>query len=91
MNLGKAFKTIREELGLTRPQVAGAIGLTSSALWKIEAGKTNPKEGTVAKFCYRYKVPLARLYTLAFEKKDFSLLGATELVPDKFIFDSLRQ
>ena len=44
---------------------------TTSALSKIENGKTVPKKKTIAKLCMNCAVPLARFYTLAFEASDF--------------------
>lgn len=90
MNYGKAFKEIREEQGLSRAEVAKQIGCTPSALSKIENGKTVPKEKTIAKFCLLARVPLARFYTLAFEKRDFSLLSATDRLSPKDAFDTLK-
>lgn len=82
MNLGKAFKKIREERGLSRAQVAGAIGVTSSALWKIEAGKTSPKEMTIRKFCAHTHVPIAYFYNWAMTIEDFYFPPNCLTVPD---------
>lgn len=90
MNIGKAFKEIREEAELSRPALAKKLGVTPGALWKIEAGKSVPKQKTVAKLCYLRRIPLARFYTLAFEKNDFNLIGVAEQLSSKDIFDVLR-
>lgn len=72
MNYGKAMQTLREENKLSRREMAEKLGVTPSALWKIEAGKTTPKSATIRVFCFSLKVPVARLYTLAFERADFA-------------------
>ena len=89
MNYGKAFKTIREEQGLSRTEVASEIGCTPSALSKIENGKVVPKEKTIAKFCLLARVPMARFYTIAFEKSDFSLLSSTDRLSPKDAFNAI--
>lgn len=90
MNLGKAFKEIREEAGLSRPEMARRLGITPGALWKIEAGRVRPKEITVGKFCFLRGVPLARFYMLAFEKHDFNCISVAKLLSDKDLEDALR-
>ena len=71
MNTGKAIKTIREENGLSRPDLAKRVGITPASIWKIEAGKTKAKIDTIERICAELGVPLARLYTLALEPSDF--------------------
>lgn len=71
MNLGKVFKTERERLGVSRTEMAKRLGLTVSALWKIEAGKTQPKSGTIKKFCDDALIPLAYFYSCAMEREDY--------------------
>jgi transcriptional regulator with XRE-family HTH domain len=74
MNTGKAIKTIREENGLSRPDLAKRVGITPASIWKIEAGKTQAKTETIERVCSSLKVPLARFYTLALEPRDFGLI-----------------
>ena len=71
MNLGKAMKSIREDRGIGRPEMARKLSVTQSALWKIEAGKTFPKRRTLDKFCTETKISLALLYVKALEESDF--------------------
>lgn len=66
------MRMIREENGLTRPQMADRLSVTPGALWKIENGKTIPNPATIQCFCIATRTPLARLYTLAFEPVDFA-------------------
>lgn len=72
MNIGNAIKKIREESGLSRREMSAKIGCTQTALWKIETGKVYPKNSTVDLFCFVTKTPLARLYSMSFEPRDFA-------------------
>lgn len=72
MNIGKAMRMIREENGLSRPEMAKKLTITAGALWKIENNKTKPKPATINYFCFVTRTPLARLYLLAFEARDFA-------------------
>jgi transcriptional regulator with XRE-family HTH domain len=72
MNIGKAMKIIREENGLSRPELAKKLGCTPTSIWKIENNRVVPKKSTVEFFCFMTKTPLARLYSLAFEARDFA-------------------
>ena len=89
MNYGKAFRELREENGFSRADVAKQIGCTPSALSKIENGKTVPKEKTIAKFCLMTRTPMARFYTLALEKDDFSLVSIGNRLTDKDVFSTI--
>lgn len=72
MNLGKTFKTERERLGVSRPEMAKRLGLTASALWKIEAGRTQPKQVTIEKFCLCVGVSLGYVIIMSLGKEDFN-------------------
>lgn len=72
MNIGKAMQTIREEQGLSRPEMAKKLGVTAGALWKIENKKVSPKNATIDLFCIITRTPVARLYVLAMEEADFT-------------------
>ena len=74
MNTRKAIKTIREENGLSRTDLAKRVGITPASIWKIEAGKTQAKNETIESICFALRVPLARFYTLALEPRDFGLI-----------------
>lgn len=71
MEIGKIMKELREERGLTRPLMASKLGITASALWKLENGRTWPKKATVDRFCAEAKIPLAYLYIRSFTMEDF--------------------
>lgn len=72
MNIGKAMKTIREENGLSRQELAKRLGCTTSALSKIENNRVSPKIATIEAFCGATKTPMARLYSIALEARDFA-------------------
>lgn len=72
MNIGKAMRMIREEQGLSRPEMAKKLTVTAGALWKIENNKTKPKPATIDYFCFVTRTPPARLYSLAFEPVDYA-------------------
>lgn len=91
MNFGKAFKELREEKGISRAEVAKQIGCTPSALSKIESGKVTPKEKTIAKFCLMTRTPMARFYTLALEKDDFSLVSIGNRLTAKDVFSTIKE
>lgn len=71
MEIGKAFKELRDERGLSRAAVAKKIGCTLSALSKIERGKVIPKQSTIETFCEAMHVPLAGFYFRALTSEDF--------------------
>ena len=73
MDYGKVFKGIREATKTSRPQMARDLGITASALWKIEHGKASPKKETVSKFCRIAGIPLAYFYISSLELKDFAI------------------
>lgn len=62
---------IRQELKISRPDMARMLDITPSALWKIENGKTLPKGKTIDRFCGQLHIPLARLYIESLQPNDF--------------------
>ena len=72
MKIGKAMQSIREGMNLSRREMASKLGCTTASLWKIENCKTEPKKSTVDRFCFFTKTPMARLYHLAMEPKDYA-------------------
>ena len=71
MDIGKAIKELREAAGLTRPELAREVGMTTGALWKIEAGKVKAKDATARKVCQRLGISYARLVCLSLTAEDF--------------------
>ena len=72
MNIGKAMARIREENGLSRKELAEKLQCMPTSLWKIENNRVQPKQSTIDYFCFVTRTPLARLYMLAFEARDFA-------------------
>lgn len=71
MNFGKVFKEVREKMDLSQRAMAKKIDLTPSALWKIESGKSQPKQETIKKLCDVGDIPMAYFYKMATELDDF--------------------
>lgn len=71
MNYGKAFREIREDMQMNRPELARSIGLTTTALWKIEHGRTVPKPKTIESLCRLVHIPLAYFYNKAMTIEDY--------------------
>lgn len=71
MKIGKAFKDIREESGIKQREMAARLGMTPTALWKIENGKTFPKWKTMHKFMAEMHVPVAYFFSKAMDLEDY--------------------
>lgn len=71
MDIGKTMAKIRQEVGISRPDMAKMIHVTTSALWKIENGKTVPGKVTIERFCRQLFIPLARIYIESLEPEDY--------------------
>ena len=56
---------------LTLAEMADTLRITTSALWKIEAGRNFPKQKTIKELCEQFDYPLARFYVESFEKEDY--------------------
>ena len=73
MNIGKPFRNAREKCGLSQRQFADVLGITSSALSKIESGKNFPKQKTIDALCRHMEIPVAYFYHEAFDEGDFGI------------------
>lgn len=51
--------------------MARSIGATPTALWKIEHGRTVPKQKTIIAFCKLVHIPLAYFYQRAMTIEDY--------------------
>ena len=65
------FKEIREEMNLSRQDLAVKLGITKSALWKIENGVSIPKPTTIAALALVSRVPVARIQIGALQPEDY--------------------
>ena len=73
MNIGKVIKQERLSLGENRRIFAERLGITASALWKIETGRTWPTQETIRRFTKDRGYPVARLYIEALEPSDYAI------------------
>jgi len=71
MNLGKTFKHAREERGESRRIFAKKLGLNCSTLWKIENGRTSPKQSTITRLHEVAGYSIARIYLESMESSDY--------------------
>ena len=71
MNIGEAMKKIREERNVSRVELAKGLGVTPSALSKIEREKVCPKNTTIERFCKVFHLPLAYVYQQSFTIEDY--------------------
>lgn len=71
MTYAKVFKEIREEMNLSRQELAKQLGITKSALWKIENGLSTPKPTTIYALSVVSNIPMARIQIGSIEPEDF--------------------
>lgn len=71
MNIGRVFKQARERQGLPLKIMSSRLGLTPSALWKIENGSSWPKQKTIQAFSMVTRMPVARIYIESIEPTDY--------------------
>ena len=71
MDIGNAMMEIREQAGISRPEMAAKLGITRQAMWKIETGRCWPKQKVIEKFCEISRTPLGYLYVKAITIEDY--------------------
>lgn len=71
MNIGKVFKQARQGRELPLKIMSSRLGLTPSALWKIEVGQSWPKPKTIDAFSRETGIPIARIYIESLEPTDY--------------------
>jgi transcriptional regulator with XRE-family HTH domain len=49
LELGKALKKRRKDLGITQPRLAELAGISKNTLYKLERGESNPSWAVVSK------------------------------------------
>ena len=54
---------LRRERGLTYEELAGALGVSQSAIGRLEAGDTNPRLVTLSRIAHAFCVTLSELLT----------------------------
>ena len=73
MDYGKVFKNLREERGMSRAELSSLLGVTKSALWKIENGQSVPKQSTIVALSGIALSPVARIVIEALEPSDYEV------------------
>jgi len=69
MNIGKAFKTIRETKGLQQKYVAMQAGISQQHLSDIERNTASPRPSTMNKLCAALDVSAKQVFFISiFEK-----------------------
>jgi transcriptional regulator with XRE-family HTH domain len=55
------LRSLREQAGLTREQLAHKAGLTSGVIYKLETGRARPRYDTVVKIAEALGVSIAEI------------------------------
>lgn len=71
MNIGQVFLKARQKEKVTLKAMSSKLGLTPSALWKIEVGQSWPKLKTIDAFSRETGIPIARIYIESLEPSDY--------------------
>jgi transcriptional regulator with XRE-family HTH domain len=71
MNIGRVFLKARQKEKITLKSMASKLGMTASALWKIEVGQSWPKPKTIEAFSQETGIPIARIYIESIEPSDY--------------------
>lgn len=74
MNIGKVMKDLRESKKIPQKVLAANLGITRTALWKIENGKCYPKRDTILSFCHEMAITPAYLYIRSIDEDDFRII-----------------
>lgn len=82
MTVGERIKKIRLEKGMTQKELAEKCGIDSANLRKYEAGKQNPKFGTIEKIAEALNVPATDLLNYQI-KKDPNAKTFEEMTPEE--------
>lgn len=70
MNLGKAIKSIRSQLGLTQNELALRAGISVSYLSMLEKNKRDPSFSTLEKIANALNIPLSILVFLSADRTE---------------------
>ncbi|MEM1343629.1 MAG: XRE family transcriptional regulator [Pseudomonadota bacterium] len=76
--IGSQIRTLRQTLGMTIADLAGAAGLSSGMLSKVENGQTSPSLTTLQSLASALNMPLASLFTKFDQKSDATFVKAGE-------------
>jgi len=70
MNLGKAIKSVRRQLGITQYELAEICQISQTSLSQIETGVKRPSQRTMKKICAAFEIPESVLYILGMQDTD---------------------
>lgn len=74
MNLGKAVKSVRSQLGLTQEELARKANISVSYLSMIEKNKRDPSLSTVKEIASGMNIPVSILVFLAADRNELDSL-----------------
>ena len=63
MKIAENIRALHREKGLTQEQLAGVLGVTTDAVYKLEAGLSQPEPGMLAGTATKRTVPVLRRMT----------------------------
>ena len=75
MNLGKAIKSIRTQLGLTQKELALRANISVSYLSLLETNNRDPSFSTIEAIATALNIPLSILVFLSAERSELDSLG----------------
>lgn len=84
MEIGKAVKILRKNIGLKQFELAALIGISNNAISQIETNRVIPNKTTIKKLVEVLKVPMSLMLWLSIEDEDF---GTT----NKLVFNSVNK
>lgn len=70
MDIGTAFKKIREKKGLTQEKAAELIGIRQSALSRLERPGSKPEMGTMENVAKGYDIPMEVILFMSLDASD---------------------
>jgi transcriptional regulator with XRE-family HTH domain len=72
--LGREIRKFRSRLGLTGAELAGAAGISTGMLSKIETGQISPSLTTVESLARALNIPIAALFSVSGSRRDCSFV-----------------
>lgn len=70
MNIGKAIKVIRKELGVSQTDLSDQCGISQTSLSQIESGIKHPSPKTIKSICDALGVPEPLIYIIGIDDQD---------------------
>jgi len=74
MNLGKAIKSVRSQLGLTQQELALRSNISVSYLSLLEQNKRDPSFSTIEAIAAALNIPLSILIFLSADRSELDIL-----------------